>query len=444
MNDVPATRYAHSGGVGIAYKQFGDGPQNLVFVPGWISNVEMMWENPEYARCLRQLGSFARVLTLDKRGTGLSDRVAELPTLEQRMDDVRAVMDAAGVTRAALWGHSEGAAMCLLFAATYPERTTAVITYGGFAKRLRSDDYPWAPTLEERQRAADEIESGWGDTSQIDFSYYAPSIAHDARLRDWFATYLRRSASPKAAADLWRMNTYTDVRHVLPSVHSPALIIQARDDRDVNVADGRYLAEHIPNAKYVELVSGDHMFWASHQEEIIGEIEEFLTGTRPPAENDRVLATVLFTDVVGGTSRAAQLGDRQWRDLIEAHHALIRQELARHRGAEVDTAGDGFYATFDGPARAARCALAIRDGMLPLGLEIRAGLHTGECVKVAGKLGGIATIIGARVKDLAAANEVLATSTVRDLVSGSGLAFEERGTHPLKGVPGQWQLFAVT
>lgn len=444
MSDIPKTRYAKSSGVNIAYQVLGEAPLDLVYVPGWLSNVEMMWENPRLARFLQRLASFSRLIVFDKRGTGLSDRVAELPTLEQRMDDVRAVMDAIGSTRAALFGHSEGASMCILFAATYPERTVALISYGAFAKRLRSDDYPWAPTLEERLRGAEEIERNWGDPKIADLAYYAPSVADDPSFQEWLDTYFRRSVSPKAAADLLRMNTLTDVREVLPSVRVPTLVLHAVGDRDVQAAEGRYIASRIAGAQYVEFPSGDHLFWASHQDEILAEIQDFLTGVRPPPDPDRILATVLFTDIVAGTKRAAALGDRRWRDLLESHHALVRAQLGRFRGVEQDTAGDGFYATFDGPARAVRCAFAVRDGVRRLGLEIRAGVHTGECEIVAGKLGGIAAIIGARVMDLAGAGEVLATSTVHDLVSGSGLAFAERGAQALKGVPGEWRLFSVT
>jgi pimeloyl-ACP methyl ester carboxylesterase len=444
VSDVPKTRYAKSGGVNIAYQVIGDGPPDLVYVAGWLSNVELMWEEPKLAQFLRRLASFSRLIVFDKRGTGLSDRVAELPTLEQRMDDVRAVMDAVGSPRAALFGHSKGGCMCILFAATYPERTIALITYGVFATGLRAEDYPWASTLEERLRSAEELERNWGSAKIADLAYYAPSVADDPRFQDWLDAYFRRSASPKAAADLMRMNSYTDVRAVLSSVRVSTLVLQAISDLDVQAAEAQYIASRIPGAQYVEFPSGDHLFWASHQDEILTEIQEFLTGVRPPPEHDRILATVLFTDIVEGTNKAAALGDRRWRDLLERHHALVRAELARYRGVEQDTAGDGFYATFDGPARAVRCACAVRDGVRRLGLEIRAGVHTGECEVVAGKLGGIAAIIGARVKEFASAGEVLATSTVRDLVSGSGLAFGERGPQVLKGVPGEWRLFVVT
>ncbi len=414
MSTLPKTRYAKSSGINIAYQVIGEAPPDLVYVPGWLSNVEMMWENPRLARFLRRLASFSRLIVFDKRGTGLSDRVAELPTLEQRMDDVRAVMDAAGSARAAV------------------------------AKRRRSEDYPWASTLDERLRGAEELERNWGEPKVADLAYYAPSVADDASFQEWLDTYFRQSASPKAAADFLRMNSYTDVREVLPSVRVPTLVLQAAGDRDVQAEEGRYIASRIAGARYVEFPSGDHFFWASHQDEILAEIQGLLTGVRPPPEHDRILATVLFTDIVEGTKKAAALGDRRWRDLLESHHALVRAQITRYRGLEQDTAGDGFYAAFDGPARAVRCAFAIRDDIRRLGLEIRAGVHTGECESVGGKLGGIAAIIGARVKDLAGAGEVLATSTVRDLVSGSGLTFAERGAQELKGVPGEWRLFSVT
>ena len=443
---APETRYAHSGGVNIAYQVFGQGAFDLVYVPGFISNIEMMWENPRIVRIFERLGSFARVITFDKRGTGLSDRVSGYPTIEQRMDDVRAVMDAAGCESAALFGASEGAGMCIVFAATYPERTRALVTYGGFAKRMRSSDYPWAPTLESRMAAADKIErEGWNDTmSDEELALLAPSLKEDPELLRWFTTNRRRSASPGGAAQVLRMNTLIDVRAVLPSIRVPTLVLQAMGDRDVDVRDGRYLADHIPNAKYVELPSGDHLWWVSHHDEIVGEVQEFLTGTRPSVDADRFLATALFTDIVGGTARAAHVGDRAWRDIIERHHAVVREELVRHRGVEQDTAGDGFYATFDGPARAVRCALAVRERLRSIGLEIRAGAHTGECQRVAGKVGGIATIIGARIREIAAPGEVLASATVRDLTAGSGLRFDDRGMHQLKGIPGEWHVFAAS
>lgn len=441
--NAPTTRYAKSGELNIAYQVVGDGPFDLVYVPGFVSNVELMWDEPRYARAFRELASFCRLILFDKRGTGLSDRVglAELPTIESRMDDLRAVMDAAGSERAALFGHSEGGCMSIVFAATYPERTRALITYGAFAKRLRSDDYPWAPAIEDRMAAVTETERQWG--GPVDMSYYAPSASGDLRFAEWYAAYLRRSASPGAAAALMRMNSFVDVRAILPLIRVPALVLQSQGDHDVRVEEGRYLAAHIPGARYFELQGADHLWYVSHEVEVIGEIREFLTGVRAMPGADRFLATVLFTDVVNGTARAAELGDRRWGDLIEAHHEVVRRQLERFRGTEVDTAGDGFFATFDGPARAVRCGLAIRDAVQPLGLEIRAGVHTGECEMIAGKTGGIAVIIGSRVREQAAPGEVLATSTVRDLTAGSGLRFEPRGARRLKGVPEEWQIFSA-
>ncbi|HEX6062058.1 MAG TPA: adenylate/guanylate cyclase domain-containing protein [Candidatus Limnocylindria bacterium] len=440
---LPQTKYAKSGDLNIAYQVIGDGPFDLVYVPGFISNVELMWDEPRQARAFRDLASFCRLILFDKRGTGLSDRVdvADLPTIEMRMDDVRAVMDAVGSERAALFGHSEGGCMSIVFAATYPERTRALVTYGAFAKRLRSDDYPWAPTFDDRMAAVLETERQWGGPT--DMSFYAPSAAGDTQLAEWFATYQRRSASPGAAAALLRMNSFVDVRAILPLVRVPTLVLQANGDRDVRVEEGRYLAAHIPGARYVELPSGDHLWHISHEAAIVGEIQEFLTGVRPLPDSDRFLATVLFTDIVNGTAKAAELGDRGWRALVERHHALVRTELERHRGVEVDTAGDGFFATFDGPARAVRCGLSIRDRVRDLGIEIRAGVHTGECELIAGKTGGIAVIIGSRVREQAAPGVVLATSTVKDLTAGSGLRFESLGTRQLKGVPNEWQIFSA-
>jgi class 3 adenylate cyclase len=441
---APPTRYAKSGDLNIAYQVVGDGPFDLVYVPGWISNIEMMWTEPSYARLLGRFAKFSRLLLFDKRGTGLSDRVSNdhLPTLEQRMDDVRAVMDAAHSERAALFGHSEGSSMSILFAATYPARSIALALYGSFAKRFRSDDYPWAPTMEERLTLADEVEQGWGD---VDLKYYVPSRAGEDSVREWLSAYFRSGASPAAAAGLLRMNSRNDVRAVLSAVRVPTLVMHASGDRDVKVEEGRYVAAHINGARFLEIQGGDHIWFLSPQaDEILDAIEEFFTGVRPTLEPDRFLATVLFTDVVNGTARAAELGDRRWGELVERHHALVRGELGRHRGSEVDTAGDGFFATFDAPGRAVRCAMAIRDRVRDLGLEIRAGVHTGECEVIAGKTGGIAAIVGARVREQAAPGEVLVTSTVRDLTSGSGIEFEERGTRVLKGVPREWQLFAAS
>jgi class 3 adenylate cyclase len=437
----PETRYAKSGEVNIAYQVVGEGPLDLVYVPGWISNIELMWEEPALARLLQRLASFSRLILFDKRGTGLSDPVSvdRLPTLEQRMDDVRAVMDAAGCERAAIFGSSEGGLMSVLFSATYPDRTTALVTHAIYAKRLWSDDYPWAPTPEARAAEIEEIEAAWG--GEMDISNLAPSA--DEAFKRRAVAYLRRSASPGAAVALLRMNSQIDVREVLPTIRVPTLVLHRTGDLDVNVEEGRWIAGQIPGATYVELAGDEHLIWAGDVDGLVDEVEEFLTGSRPVHDADRVLATVLFTDLVGSTVRAAELGDRRWRELLEQHNSIVRGELSRFRGREVDTAGDGFLATFDGPARAIRCASAIRDAVRTLRLEIRAGLHTGECELVEGKVGGIAVHTGARVVGAAAPGEILVSGTVRDLVAGAGIEFADRGTHELRGVPGEWRLYAV-
>jgi class 3 adenylate cyclase len=432
----PETRYARSGDVHIAYQVVGSGPFDLVLVPGFVSHIEEWWEEPLCARFLERLAGFSRLILFDKRGTGLSDREAGVPTLEQRMDDVRAVMAAAGSERAAVLGISEGGPMSALFAATYPERTAALVLYGTFAE-FRS----WVPTPEHLEQFLHAIDERWGTGQSL--PRFAPGLADDPRFRRWWARHERRAASPGAAMALMRMNSEIDVRHVLPAIRVPTLVLHRSGDVTVDVAAGRYLAAHILGAKYVELPGDDHLPYVGDSEAILGEIEEFLTGVRPVAEPDRVLATVLFTDVVGSTELAARLGDRRWRDLLDAHHAAVRRELARFRGREVGTVGDGFLATFDGPARAIRCADAIGAAVRTVGVEVRAGLHTGEIEIMGDDVGGIAVHIGARVAAEAGPGEILVSSTVKDLVAGSGLEFEDRGTRTLKGVPGEWRLFAA-
>ncbi|MGQ0548628.1 MAG: adenylate/guanylate cyclase domain-containing protein [Armatimonadota bacterium] len=440
---LPETRYAKSGGVNIAYQVVGSGSLDLVYVMGWVSHLDYFWEEPSYARFLNRLASFSRLILFDKRGTGLSDRVsdAEMPTLEQRMDDVRAVMDAVGSERAALVGVSEGGPMCSLFAATYPQRTSALVMYGSYAKRIWSQDYPWAPTPQERQKFFDAIQQGWGGV--VDLATLAPSTAGDERFRRWFAAYLRRSASPGAALALARMNTQVDIRHILSVIRVPTLIIHRKGDLDIDAGGSRYMTERIPGARYVELPGADHLPWVGDQDAILDEIEEFLTGVRRGPEPDRVLVTVLFADVVGSTERAADLGDRRWRDVLAAYYDLIDRELGRYRGRKIDTAGDGVFATFDGPARAIRCACGIAEAVRQLGIEVRVGLHTGEIEVTGPQVGGIAVHIGARVAAHAGAGEVVVSSTVRDLVAGSGIRFEDRGAHALKGVPGEWHLYTA-
>jgi class 3 adenylate cyclase len=402
-----------------------------------------MWEEPSFARLLHRLATFSRLLCFDKRGSGVSDPVplALLPTLEQWMDDVRTVMDAAGSVRAALLGLGQGGQMAMLFAATYPKRTSGLILVDSGARGLRDVDYPWGLPADKVPRYLQRGEEAWGTGAFLDI--LGPSVVHDERFRRWYARYERLSMGPRACRTLEAASLARDVRAVLPSIRVPTLVLHRAGDRFVKVDHGRYLAEHIREAKYVELPGDDHLFFVGDTEAMLGEIEEFLTGVRSDVEIDRVLATVLFTDIVGSTERAAALGDRPWRALLDTHHGIVRRELERHRGREVDTAGDGFFATFDGPARAIRCACAIREGVRPLGIEIRAGLHTGECELLGGRVGGIAVHIGARVAAKAAPREVLVTGTVKDLVAGSGLRFLHRGTHHLQGVPGEWHLFAV-
>jgi pimeloyl-ACP methyl ester carboxylesterase len=441
---LPQTHYARSGKVNIAYQVTGDGPIDLVYVPGWVSHVELRWEEPDHARFFRRLGSFSRVITFDKRGTGLSDRVPDdqLPSLEVRMDDLRAVMDAVGSQRAALFGYSEGGNMCMLFAATYPERTAALITYSCFAKRIWSPDYPWAPTPEAREKEYEQVEREWGNL--MDLAHYIPSKMHDHEFARRLATYMRHSASPSAAVALLRMNTQIDVRHVLPVIGVPALIMHRTGDLDVNVEEGRWLASQIPGARFVELPGDDHMPWSGDQDSILDEVQEFVTGIRPSREIDRALATVLFTDIVGSTEHMARVGDKAGNEWLDRHHAIVRRELAAFRGREINVAGDGFFATFDGPARGVRSALSIQEAAHRIGIEIRAGLHTGEVELHGDKVAGIAVHIGARVAALANAGETLVSGTVKDLVSGSGLRFEDRGAHALKGVPGEWRLYAAS
>jgi pimeloyl-ACP methyl ester carboxylesterase len=436
------TAYARSGDVHIAYQAFGEGELDLVMVPGFVTHVELIWEAEPSARFLDALGSFARVINFDRRGSGLSDPVVDAPTLEERMDDVRAVMDAAGSERAVLMGISEGVPMSLLFAATYPERVEALVCYGGMARSTWAEDYPFATPVEALTEAGfDLILPYWGQGAVIEVS--SPSQADDPEARAFAARMERASASPGMLAALARMFIEIDVRDVVPTVQVPTLVVHRRYDRLVNVRHGRWIAEHLPNAKLVELPGGDHLPWGEGADGLIDEIKEFLTGTHYAPEPDRVLATVLFTDIVDSTGSAAQLGDQRWRELLEGHRKGVRDALARHGGREVKTLGDGFLISFDGPARGIRCAREIVDSSGRLGLRVRAGLHTGECEVMGDDLGGIAVHIAARVSALAEPSEVLVSRTVKDLVAGSGIEFTDRGVHELKGVPDTWDLHAA-
>jgi class 3 adenylate cyclase len=441
--DVPTTRYTRSGEYNIAYQVVGDGELDILYIPGYVSNVELAWEEPLLARFLERLASFSRLILFDKRGTGLSDRVPndELPTLEERMQDVVAVLDAVESSRAAVIGHSEGGNLAVLYAATYPERTVALVTLGIFAARVRSDGYPWAPTPEERANHIAAVEENWGTDADVD--RLAPSAARDHAFARRLATYFRRSASPGAAAALLRMNTHIDIRNILETVRVPTLVIHHSDDRDAHVDEGRWIASRIPEARFLELPGPDHLPWVGDQDRLLDEVEEFLTGQRPAPSTDRVLTTVLVTDIVGSTERAVALGDREWRDLLQRHRAAVRRQLDRFEGREIDTAGDGFLVTFAGPGQAIHAAAAILEAVRPFGLELRCGVHTGECELMDDGIGGIAVHVAARVAGLAGPGEIVVTRTVTDLVAGSGIAFVARGEQGLKGIPEPVALSAV-
>jgi len=444
----PETRYARSGDVSIAYQVTGDGPFDIVLVPPTASHVELAWQVPVFRAMFERLASFSRLIHFDKRGTGMSDSVTGVPMLETRMDDLRALMDAVGSERTAVMGWSEGCAMSALFAATYPERVWALVLYGGTARSLRAPDYPWGRTEAEALRAIAEGRALGEESRHAEQAARSGSPdATEEEIRA-LATYFRYSASPGAAEALNRMNMLIDVRHALPAIRVPTLVLHHVEDTWVQVERGRDLAERIPGATYVELPGRGHIPAVAGVGPVLDETERFLrgaweAGSWEEGEPDRVLATVLFTDIVGSTAKASELGDARWREMIQAHHGLIRRQLVRFRGTELDTAGDGFFASFDGPARAIRCACAISEGVRDLGIEVRAGLHTGECERIDHKVGGIAVNIGARVAAEADPGEVLVSSTVKDLVAGSGIEFRDRGAAELKGVPGEWRLFAV-
>jgi len=453
----PKTRYARNGETNIAYQVVGDGPLDLLFVPAFVSHLDLCWAAPDIAAFFRRLSSFSRLILFDKRGTGLSDPVTAAATLEERMEDVHAVLDACGSERAALFGLSEGGPMSILFAATYPERTAALITFGSFARLLPAPHYMWerrrgvpyaddirAETnrvWESNDAFRDALENHWGEGRAL--AIFMPSAARDESEIATLGMFERAAASPSMVSELYRFNAEVDVTQVLPVIGVPTLALHRKDD-PVPAAYGRYLAEHISGARYLELEGDDHMPWLGDSDAVVNSVEQFLTGAQHAAEPDRVLSTVLFTDIAGSTARATTLGDDRWRSLLEQHNDLVRRELSAFRGKEVKTLGDGFLATFDGPGRAIRCACAIRAAAASLGLTVRAGVHTGECEVVESDVGGIAVHIAARIVTLASPGEVVVSSAVADLVLGSGLEFTERGAHELKGVPGRWRLLAVS
>lgn len=436
------TRYAKSGELNIAYQVFGDGDLKLVLIPGWASNVENIWTLTEFAEFADKLAQFARVILLDRRGTGLSDPVVNPPTLEERMDDVRAVIDAAGWERAVIWGISEGGPMAMMFAATYPHRVQALVLYGTFARFSRGDDYPYGYPPEANAKWVADLETTWG-SGELSRSF-APSMSNDAATMRILARLERMAMSPGTAHKLFGLLTQTDVRHVLPAIRVPTLILHRAEDKPVRVGHARYLAERIAGARYVELPGSDHMPMMGDVDALLDEVREFLTGERAAPESDRILATILFCDIVDSTIRAAELGDHEWKRLLLQFYAMVDGKLHHFRGRKLDTAGDGLFAAFDGPARAVRCGAALVDAAKALSLQVRVGVHTGECEVLGEKYSGIAVHLGARVASAADPGQVLVTSTVKDLVVGSGIHFEDLGSRTLKGVPDQWRLFRLT
>jgi class 3 adenylate cyclase/pimeloyl-ACP methyl ester carboxylesterase len=445
---VSEVRYARSGDVNIAYRTAGGGPFDIVFVPGAVSHVELAWDVPFLRALFERVASFARLIHFDKRGTGMSDAAAADTPLEVRMDDVRAVMDAVGSQRAAIFGVSEGSAMSILFAATYPDRAWALVLQGGEARSLWAHDYPWGEHEADIRAALDAASLNLNDPERLaGRAREASPNATDEEVAA-IVNYFRHGGSPGARLALARMNMSIDVRHVLPAIQVPTLVMHHAEDPWTSAYAGRFLAEQIPGARYAELPGKAHIPSLADSGPYLDEVQRFLESVweangAGEAEPDRVLATVLFTDIVGSSERAVALGDRGWRELLQRHHELVRRHLVRYRGFEVDTTGDGFFASFDGPARAIRCACAISESVRDLGLDVRAGLHTGECELIEGKVGGIAVHTGARVASQARPGEVLVSSTVKDLVAGSGIQFEDRGLAQLKGIPGEWRLFAV-
>jgi len=438
---LPDVRYARNGDVSIAYQVVGDGPIDVAFVTGFVGHLEVWWELPLIRRFFERLASFSRLILWDKREQGLSDRLGQPPTLEQGMDDLAAVLDAAGSERTALFGISEGGPMSILYAASFPARVSHLVLYGTYAKVTQSEDYPEGQPRETLERFVDMVQTGWG--GPVGLRLWGPSVADDPEFVDFWAHLLRSGTSPRAAVELIRMYFEIDVRPALAAVTAPSLVLVRKGDRMTPAGWGHTLARLLPDCRYVELDGNDHIVFVGDQDAILDEVEEFITGVRPDREPERVLATVLFTDIVGSTERAAAAGDRDWRRTLERHDELVRRELARYRGREIKQTGDGFLAAFDGPARAVTCAASIGESVRQLGIEVRAGVHTGECELRDGDMAGMAVHIGARVGAAADPGEVLVSSTVKDLVVGSGLAFEDRGTRELKGVPGQWRLYAL-
>ncbi len=439
---TPETHYTKCGTINIAYQVLGEGPLDILLVPGWITNLDILWEEPRLSRFLLRLASFSRLILFDKRGTGLSDRVTNTPTLEERMEDVRSVMAAVGSTEAALVGWSEGGPMCALFAATYPEMTRALVMIGSYPRRFKTEDYPIGPSKEENDAFIASIEDNWG--TDFALAVRAPSLLEDSSFRAWWGRYLRMSASPSAAQALTQANSEIDIRDILPSIAVPTLLLHATGDMTLDVEHSRYMVTRIPGARLIEVDSDDHLPWLKGSNAILSNIEDFLTGSNRASVSNRMLCTLLFTDIVSSTEMLERLGDEGWSDLLSQHDEAVRRELTTFSGREIKTTGDGFLATFDGPARAIQCAKAVRQAAAKLGVNVRQGLHTGECEMQGNDLSGLAVHIAARISDLAGTGEILVSRTVRDLVAGSGLTFEGIGLHELKGIEDQWQLYRVT
>jgi class 3 adenylate cyclase len=443
----PEVRYAKSGSVHIAYQAFGNGPVNLVQTPGATSHLDYFWEEPGLKTYLEALGKFARVAIFDKRGTGLSDRDAKIPTFEERMDEIRAVMDAAQFDNAVLVGISEGVPMSILFAASYPSRTKGLVLYGGEAKGAWTPDYPWENTREQWEETIDRIERIWGtkEWEERGMSRIAPSRAGDQKFTRWFADMVRMGSSPGASIALARSEMNMDVRSILPTIHVPTLVIHVTGDKTCDIGEGRYLTSHIPGARLVELPGVDHLFWADPQlsDRVLQEIRKFATGLKPVAHTDRILTTILFTDIVGSTQKAAELGDSKWQSVLDRHDSMVRSEILKFGGGVVKNTGDGFLARFDGPTRAIRCGWEVTRAAKELGVELRAGVHTGECVIGPSDVGGIAVHVASRVLDEASGGEVMVSNTVKDLVYGSGISFKDRGEYQLKGIEEKKRLYTV-
>ena len=440
----PKTNYTKSGTLNIAYQVIGKGPIDLVFVPGWVSNIDLMWDDPKLSDFLIKLASFTRLILFDKRGTGLSDRLSEVSTLEERMDDISSVMDAVGSEKAVLFGHSEGGTVSALFAATYPQRTIALVTFGIFAKRKYTVEYPWAPKDEDREIFYKTIEEEWGNAEKMGFDWIMPSMAGNKNYCEWFTRYLCSAASPGAALALARMNTEADITNILSSIKVPTLVLNRTGDKDAKIEEAKYITDRIPNSKFVELPGNDHLFWIGDSYSVIAEIEEFITGVRPIEVFDRVLSTILFTDIVSSTKHLSNKGDKEWMEILDQHNQIVRKEINRFNGREIKSTGDGFLATFDGPSKAIRCAESIREEVKTLNIEITASIHTGECeIYDVNDIGGIAVHVAARVLSKAQKSQILVTMTVKHLIGGTGLEFIDLGEVSLKGVEEAYRLFAL-